>query len=139
VDDLALVVHDFGGPIGLSYAIDNPDRIRALVLFNTWMWSVADDRAARLVSRLAASPVGRFLYRRLDVATRLLLKMVVADRSKLPKHVHRHYIAPFRDDRERTGPWTLAKELRAGGRCRGARGRLADRVTVHILAGIDRR
>src|SRR5690606_27916773 len=32
--DIVLVVHDFGGPIGLSYAIDRPDNVRALVLGN---------------------------------------------------------------------------------------------------------
>ncbi len=37
--DLTLVVHDFGGPIGLAYALDHPENVRRLVLFNTWMWS----------------------------------------------------------------------------------------------------
>jgi len=33
--DFTLVVHDFGGPIGLSLALDRPDAVRSLVLFNT--------------------------------------------------------------------------------------------------------
>src|SRR5690349_10562936 len=36
-----LVVHDFGGPIGLPLALDHPERVRGLVLLNTWMWSFA--------------------------------------------------------------------------------------------------
>jgi len=41
--DLTLVVHDYGGPIGLAYALDHPENVRRLVLFNTWMWSFAGD------------------------------------------------------------------------------------------------
>ena len=109
--DVTLVVHDFGGPIGLSYAIDHPERIARLVLFNTWMWSLADLPSARRASRLAASPVGRFLYRSLNVSPRLLIPAVMGDRRKLTPAVHRHYVAPFPSPREREAPWVLAREL----------------------------
>src|SRR4051812_49684891 len=33
--DLTLVVHDWGGPIGLRYAVDHPDRVARLVVLNT--------------------------------------------------------------------------------------------------------
>lgn len=29
--DIVLVVHDFGGPIGLSYALTHPENVRALI------------------------------------------------------------------------------------------------------------
>ncbi len=34
-EPLALVVHDFGGPIGLSWAVENPERVRSVVVLNT--------------------------------------------------------------------------------------------------------
>ena len=34
-EPLNLVVHDFGGPIGLSWAVENPERVRRLVAINT--------------------------------------------------------------------------------------------------------
>ena len=40
---ITLVVHDFGGPIGLAAALAHPERIERLVLFNTWLWSVEHD------------------------------------------------------------------------------------------------
>lgn len=109
--DVALVVHDFGGPIGLSYAIDHPDNVRGLVLFNTWMWSLQDVRAARMASRLAAGPLGRFLYRRLNVSARFLIRTVMGDASKLDPAAHRHYIDAFPTRHHREAPWTLAREL----------------------------
>lgn len=41
--DITMVVGDWGGPIGLSYAIDHPDRIKNIVITNTWLWSVKND------------------------------------------------------------------------------------------------
>lgn len=40
VRDATLVVHDWGGPIGLAWALEQPGRVRDVVLFNTWLWSV---------------------------------------------------------------------------------------------------
>ena len=33
--DLTLVVHDWGGPIGLRFAVENPDRVARLAILNT--------------------------------------------------------------------------------------------------------
>jgi haloalkane dehalogenase len=35
--DLTLVVQDWGGPIGLAAAVEEPDRVSRLVIMNTWM------------------------------------------------------------------------------------------------------
>ena len=35
---IALVCHDWGGPTGLSFAMSNPERIRALTVMSTWAW-----------------------------------------------------------------------------------------------------
>jgi haloalkane dehalogenase len=39
LDPVALVVHDWGGLIGLRWACDNPDRVRALVISDTGFFS----------------------------------------------------------------------------------------------------
>ncbi len=39
-DSITLIVQDWGGPIGLSYAIKYPEKVKSLVIMNTWMWSV---------------------------------------------------------------------------------------------------
>lgn len=110
LDDFTLVVHDFGGPIGLSYALEQPERVRALVLFNTWLWSLRGSSAER-ASRVMAGPIGRFLYRRLNFSPRVLLKAVYGDKGKLTPEVHRQYIAPFPTAVSREAPWVLAREL----------------------------
>ena len=56
LSDLTLMVHDFGGPIGLAHALEQPDNVARLVLFNTWLWSVQKNKTAQQASRLFGSP-----------------------------------------------------------------------------------
>ncbi len=109
--DLTLVVHDFGGPIGLPVALEEPERVRSIVIVNTWMWPHGEDPQVRRVSRLVASPIGRFLYLWLNASPRWLVPMSFGDRKKLTREMHRCYVAPFATRRERIAPWTLGKEL----------------------------
>lgn len=109
--DFALAVHDFGGPIGLSYAVEHPERVRRLVLFNTWMWSLRGRPAVERAGRLLGGPVGRLLYRRLNFSPRVLIPAAVGDRRRLTKAVHRQYLAPFPRPADRQAPWALAAAL----------------------------
>jgi haloalkane dehalogenase len=38
--DVTLVAHDWGGPIGAGALLERPERLRALVLLNTWAWEL---------------------------------------------------------------------------------------------------
>jgi pimeloyl-ACP methyl ester carboxylesterase len=38
--DVILVAHDWGGPIGLGALLERVDRLRGLVLMNTWAWEL---------------------------------------------------------------------------------------------------
>jgi haloalkane dehalogenase len=109
--NVTLVVHDFGGPIGLACALRNPDNVSRVVLMNTWLWSNAGNRSAEAASRLLSGRIGHFLYTRLNFSPRVLLKNAYADRSRLTPEVHRHYLAPFSKPAERLAPWILAREL----------------------------
>ena len=109
--DLTLVVHDFGGPIGLSYAIEHPENVRSLVLMNTWMWSLEGEAAMRWGAALLGSPVGRLLYERLNIAPRVEMRLFWGDRSSLTPAVHRQYITAFPTPQSRHGAWVLAREL----------------------------
>lgn len=111
--DVTLVVHDFGGPIGLSYAIERPERVARLVVLNTWLWPLDDDARIARGSRLAAGPLGRLLYARLNASPRWLLPAAFADRSRLDAATHRHYLAPFATPAARIPLRVLARELLA--------------------------
>ena len=40
--DITLFMNDWGGPIGLDFARRHPERVKRLVIANTWCWPVAD-------------------------------------------------------------------------------------------------
>jgi cis-3-alkyl-4-acyloxetan-2-one decarboxylase len=40
LQDVTLVAHDWGGPIGLGAMLERAERLRAVVLMNTWAWEL---------------------------------------------------------------------------------------------------
>jgi haloalkane dehalogenase len=111
LNQFTLVVHDFGGPIGLSYAIANPEKVERVVMFNTWLWETKNDPAIQKVDRILNSRLGRFLYLRLNFSPKVLLKKAFYDKKKLSKAVHRHYKKPFPDKKSRFGLLNIGKSL----------------------------
>jgi haloalkane dehalogenase len=110
-----LVVHDFGGPIALPVALDDPGRVSRLVVLNSWMWSFSGDPAMREMAkraRMVSGRFGRFMYRRLNASLRLVTPSAYGDRRKLTRAIHRQYLAAFpdADSRERV-LWALARAL----------------------------
>lgn len=116
LEDFTLVVHDYGGPIGLPLAVREPGRVRSLVLLNTWMWSFAGDAGVERAARLLGGGFGRFLYRHANFSLRVILPSAFADRRRLTRELHAQYLAPFPDPASRaTVLWPLARALLASG------------------------
>jgi len=110
IRDFTLVVHDFGGPIGLPLALDG--LAQRVVLLNTWMWSFENDPEMSRNARIAGGGVGRFLYRYANLSLRVIMPSAYGDRKKLTPQIHAQYLAPFtdRDSRGRV-LWPLAHAL----------------------------
>ncbi|GAA4350605.1 alpha/beta fold hydrolase [Hymenobacter saemangeumensis] len=106
-----LVVHDFGGPIGLALALRQPERVCRLVLLNTWLWATAPDARARRVDGLLRSWLGRLLYLRFNFSPRVLLRQALARPGELSVAVHRHYLRPFPTPDSRWGLLRLGYQL----------------------------
>ena len=111
LDSVTLVVHDFGGPIGLGAALQQSERIQRVVLFNSWLWSAADEPEVQRVDKLVNSGLGRFLYLKLNFSPRVLLKKGYHNKRALTKPIHRHYLQPFKHKPNRLWPYALAQAL----------------------------
>lgn len=59
--ELALMVQDWGGPIGLGFAGRRPELVRSLIIGNTFAWPLSSQRRFRVFSWLMGGPVGRSL------------------------------------------------------------------------------
>jgi len=95
--DFTLVVHDFGGPIGLPLALVGNSRVNRLVMLNTWAWPLDDDPKMARGARFIGGVLGRWLYRYANASLRLIMPSAYGDKKKLTKEVHRRYLDVFRD------------------------------------------
>jgi pimeloyl-ACP methyl ester carboxylesterase len=109
--DITLVVHDFGGPIGLAAAFALRERIKRVVVVNSWMWSLEQDAGVQRIHKFVRSWLGRFLYLWLNFSARVLVPASFGDKKRLTKAVHRHYIGPFSARKLRAGPYAMARAL----------------------------
>lgn len=108
--DVTLVVHDFGGPIGLNFAIKNAERIKKLVVLNSWLWSSEGEPEYVKLRKVLKSPVLPFLYRYLNFSARFVLPSSFG-RRKLSATLLKQYTAPFADRTQRNGTLAFAKSL----------------------------
>lgn len=105
---ITLVVHDWGGPIGMSCAVNHTDNVKRIIAYNSWFWSVNGIRSFERFSGFMGGPIGRFLCRNLNVFPRLLIPLAVGDKTKLLRSAHEHYIKPFPTPRSRKGTWVFS-------------------------------
>ncbi|MCB9687501.1 MAG: alpha/beta fold hydrolase [Alphaproteobacteria bacterium] len=111
--DATVVLHDFGGPIGLPWVLDHLDRVERLVLVNTWAWPF-EDRTMRLGAKVLGGPLGRWLYRWANLSLRVIAPSAWGDRSKLRPELQAQLLAPFEDRDARVEVlWALARSLLA--------------------------
>ena len=109
--DITLVVHDFGGPIGFASAIQNHERIKQVVMFNTSLWKTKNNPDAQKIDKIVNGGIGKFLYLNLKFSPKVLLKKGFSDKKKLSKKVHKQYIKPFPNKTSRVSLINLANSL----------------------------
>ncbi|MFN8464036.1 MAG: alpha/beta fold hydrolase [Caldilineaceae bacterium] len=109
--DITLVVQDWGGPIGLAYAVAHPEKIARLVILNTWAWPVNRDPYYLAFSGIVGGPLGRCLIRRFNFFARGIMPMAFGDKRKLTPAAHAQYLYPLADPRDRTGCLVFPKQI----------------------------
>jgi len=110
--EMTLMVHDWGGPLGLGIAARHPDRFRAFIIGDTVARPIDGDPALDVFSRVMGGPLGWFLIRYGNAFVELLLPLGVR-RTKLTRSVREHYRRPFHGPRSARLPtWVLPRALR---------------------------
>ena len=88
VTSITLIVGDWGGPIGLSYAVNHPERVKSIIITNTWMWSVKGVIHYEVFSRFMGGIIGRTLIRKYNFFVKVLMKKMF--RSEIAPHIYQH-------------------------------------------------
>lgn len=92
--ELTLVMHDWGGPIGLDFAGRRPELVRGIVLGNTWAWPTDPSTPRGWFSRIVGGPLGEFLQVNFNTFATLALDGGVI--GPLSAEAADLYIRPFR-------------------------------------------
>jgi haloalkane dehalogenase len=77
LDNITITFNDWGGPIGLSYAIKHPEKFRKLVILNTYLWTVENDPYYQKFSGLMGGTIGRFMIKNFNIFGNFFLTKVV--------------------------------------------------------------
>lgn len=103
LERFALVVHDFGGPIGLPLALERPERITHLAVLNSFFGPIDEDVKLARAAKWMSGWLGKLLYRYFNASLRFLMPNGFGERKKLTRALHAQYLAPFpdADSRER--------------------------------------
>ena len=101
VQDVTLIMEDWGGPFGLGYAIRTPETVRRLVIMNSWAFQDTINNRLEPLVRLVQTPViGDVVFGTFNAAVGILLQRETSQR--LTSSVLNGYRAPFKDRRSRT-------------------------------------
>jgi cis-3-alkyl-4-acyloxetan-2-one decarboxylase len=92
--DITLVLHDWGGPVGLGFATRHPERIKRLVLLNTWAFAAWPGPMPRLTELIRSERGEAFVLRRNGYLEPALLGATHYP-ERLTKTVMDAYRAPF--------------------------------------------
>ena len=93
--DLTLVLHDWGGMIGLLYACRHPERIKRLVLLNTSGFRLPATKPLPLALKLGRNTrVGEWLIRRLNAFARCAA-YIGCKANPMSATLRRDYCAPY--------------------------------------------
>lgn len=108
---VTLVVHDWGGPIGLTVLARRPAVFERLVLGNTWGWPT-DAVPVQIMSHLMGGPLGRLLIRQFN----LFVNVMVPAGHRLRKPSERemtHYRRALDSPQRRDASGIFPRELTA--------------------------
>jgi len=90
-----LVLHDWGGIIGMTYAARHPGRVKRLVILNTAAFHLPAGKRLHWALRLGRNTAfGAWLIRRLNLFCRTVARIGVR-RQKLSPAVRAAYLAPY--------------------------------------------
>src|SRR5262249_39776560 len=93
-EGLTLVLHDWGGMIGMAYAHRHPERVRRLVVLNTAAFRMpAGKRLPWQLWLCRNPPLGPFLVRGLNAFCRAAVRRCC--RRPLPPAVREAYLLPY--------------------------------------------
>ena len=115
--EAVVVPQDWGGPIGLSWAVAHPERVSGLFILNTFAHGPRGPIKLPVPLRLFRTPgVGEVLVKGLHLFVRgFLFRVGIVHHERLTSDVRRAYLTPHPTWSSRTGVLVFPREIPASG------------------------
>ncbi len=115
VRNVTLVMQDWGGPIGLGFAVRHPDRVKRLVIMNTWAWVIpAGTRIHGLLEQFRQPGGGAALVQGLNLFVEGFLPAGVHKKERVTAALMRAYRVPFPEWNSRVGILAFPRDIVVG-------------------------
>ncbi len=93
--DITLVLHDWGGPVGLGFAVRHPKLIKRLVLMNTWAFAQwPGGTFPRIIEIIRSERGDNFVLKRNGYVKNAILGTTY-NRTKITESIFGTYLAPY--------------------------------------------
>jgi haloalkane dehalogenase len=110
---ITLVVHDWGGPIGLGYATRHPERIARLVILNTAAYHLPPGKSfPHAIWPFRKTPLGPLLIRVLNLFCRMAVRRCVV--KPMDDAVRAEYLRPYDSYAHRIGVCRFVQDIPVG-------------------------
>lgn len=109
--DFVLVVQDWGGPIGVSYAVQHPENVRGLVVMNSWAWPASVPQWLFSLT-MGGWPVGYWLQTRLNFFAKVIVPRGIHHSEKVTEILRKAYTDPFPTPESRRPTWVFPRQIR---------------------------
>lgn len=111
LNNITFFVNDWGGPIGLNYAIDHPDNVKRLIIFNTFMWSVKGDKHYERFSGFMGGSIGKFLNLQFNFFGNMVIPKAWGNKKNLTKEHKFQLTNHTPTPKDRIGVWIFPKAI----------------------------
>ncbi len=109
LENLTIMGHDWGGPIGMKVAVEEPDRLRALVMGNTWYWPTTALHLRAFSWVMSTGYMQGMIHKKNFFVQRIIPLGV---KHPLAPEVLQHYQGPFPTFDSRAGIAEFARQIR---------------------------
>jgi haloalkane dehalogenase len=108
---VVLVVQDWGGPIGMAWAVRHPEDVRGAIVMNTWAWPATIPQ--RLFSIVMGGwPLGYWLQTRRNYFAKSMLPSGLCHSERVTDGFRKAYTDPFPSPKSRVPTWVLPRQIR---------------------------
>jgi haloalkane dehalogenase len=109
--NFVLVVQDWGGPIGMSYAVRHKENLRGIVVMNSWAWPASIPQ--RLFSlAMGGWPIGYWLQTRRNFFASVIVPRGIHHSEKITTVLRKAYTDPFPTPASRRPTWVFPRQIR---------------------------